>query len=79
MLLALKIFEIFPKHNGYNVISESFSLNSYIFVTLAIFFCDLKKLIVKNNNQNLEVKKVDQNQIQYYILNKNIIWISIFR
>ena len=27
MLLAVKSFEIFPKHNGYDFIAESFALN----------------------------------------------------
>ena len=30
MLLAVKPFEIFPKHNGYGFISEFFALNLYI-------------------------------------------------
>ena len=34
MLTAVKSFEIFPRQNGYFFISESFALNSYIFVAL---------------------------------------------
>ena len=59
MLLAVKLFEIFPKDEGYIVISGSFALNWYIFVALTNkklllplqwrlkqnFLCDLEKLI----------------------------------
>ena len=34
MLLAVKSFEIFSKHKGYDFISEHIALNWYIFVTL---------------------------------------------
>ena len=34
MLLAEKSFEVFPKRKEYIFISESFALNSYIFVAL---------------------------------------------
>ena len=34
MLLAVKSFEIFPKHSRYGFISEFFALNGYIFVAL---------------------------------------------
>ena len=40
MLLAVKSFGIFPKHNGYAFASDFFALSSYIFI---IF--DLEKLI----------------------------------
>ena len=41
MLLTGKSFEIFPKHDRYFFISESFALNQYIFVALTT-----KKLLV---------------------------------
>ena len=41
MLLAVKSFQLFPKHKIYGFISESFALNLYIFVALAD-----KKLLV---------------------------------
>ena len=53
MLLAVKSLEIFPKHNNYGFISESFALNWYTFVALTnkklllplyIFFGILKSL-----------------------------------
>ena len=53
MLLAVKSLEIFPKHNSYGFISESFALNWYTFVALTnkklllplyIFFGILKSL-----------------------------------
>ena len=34
MLIDVKSFEIFLKHEGYFFISESFALNCYIFVAL---------------------------------------------
>ena len=59
MLLTQKSPEIFPKHKGYFLISESFALNRYIFVALTnkkllrplswrlkqSFLFDLEKLI----------------------------------
>ena len=43
MLLAVKSFEIFPKHNGYGFVSEPYALNWYISVALTN-----KKLLQKD-------------------------------
>ena len=49
--MTVKYFEIFPKHNGYGFISESFTLNLHIFVALTNENADLNKVffLVLNN------------------------------
>ena len=48
MLLPVKSFEIFPKHNGYGFVSEPFALNWYISVA------STNKKMLQNDRCNLE-------------------------